>query len=350
MVEPPDLALEDLKAMVRDHYGEKLHELHFLPLGADPDSALYRGVTGEGRAVCLKLRRGAFAEPSVTLPARLAREGLSTIVSPIATVSGAFRVPGSPWTLALYPFVKGRPGWEVPLERGHWTALGQTLRVLHDLPTGPLSQLPREQFGSRFRERVERLLGDHQGGNDSAAVKLQRFLGKRREGIARMLRQTGDLADELKREPPPFVPCHGDIHAGNLLIGESLKVVDWDTLLLAPREKDLMFIGGGVGGCWNRPGEEAWFYDAYGAVPINARALVYYRYERIIEDIAEIATLIGEGDQGNPDRDIMADLLDSQFEPGNVVAMAEAAEARLFRAGAKSPDFTIDPKGGAERR
>jgi spectinomycin phosphotransferase len=39
-------------------------------------------------------------------------------------------------------------------------------------------------------------------------------------------------------------------HAGNVVVGadNELTIVDWDEPILAPKERDLMFIGGGVDG------------------------------------------------------------------------------------------------------
>ena len=45
--------------------------------------------------------------------------------------------------------------------------------------------------------------------------------------------------------------CHKDIHGGNILIRTDgqppvLYILDWDDPILAPKERDLMFIGGGI--------------------------------------------------------------------------------------------------------
>ena len=38
-----------------------------------------------------------------------------------------------------------------------------------------------------------------------------------------------------------------------------LYIVDWDAPIMAPKERDLMFIGGGVANVWNNPHEEDCF-------------------------------------------------------------------------------------------
>jgi spectinomycin phosphotransferase len=44
------------------------------------------------------------------------------------------------------------------------------------------------------------------------------------------------------------VLCHADLHTWNVLVdGDGrLWLVDWDEAILAPRERDLMFLVGGI--------------------------------------------------------------------------------------------------------
>ena len=80
------------------------------------------------------------------------------------------------------------------------------------------------------------------------------------------------------------VPCHGDLHAANVLLhGWRVHIVDWDDPLLAPRERDLMFIGAGVCGVWKDNHETSAFHHGYGPVEQDPALLGYYRCERIVE-------------------------------------------------------------------
>jgi spectinomycin phosphotransferase len=92
----------------------------------------------------------------------------------------------------------------------------------------------------------------------------------------------------MRHRATEFVVCHSDLHAGNVLLGadDRLAIVDWDNPILAARERDLMFVGGGVGGIWNDPREKEWFYTGYGLAEIDLVAIAFYRYERIVADFA----------------------------------------------------------------
>jgi spectinomycin phosphotransferase len=87
-----------------------------------------------------------------------------------------------------------------------------------------------------------------------------------------------------------------------------------------------MFIGGGVGSAWYSPWEERAFYQGYGQTQVDAVALAYYRFERIVEDIAEWGEQVLYGGLGEDDRARALQGLKRWFSPHDVVAMAYRAE------------------------
>jgi spectinomycin phosphotransferase len=125
--------------------------------------------------------------------------------------------------------------------------------------------------------------------------------------------------------------CHSDIHGGNILISDKneLYIVDWDNPILAPKERDLMFIGGGIDGIWKSEREEAVFHEGYGKTEINLPALAYYRYERIVQDLAVIAEQLLFTNEGGADRERSLGWFTSNFEPGNTIEIAYKTEKLL---------------------
>jgi hypothetical protein len=87
------------------------------------------------------------------------------------------------------------------------------------------------------------------------------------------------------------------------------------------KERDLMFIGGGIGGIWNNDQEVTWFYQGYGQTEVDRIALSYYRYERILVDIAECAEQIFGMQRSVEEREKRLRLRE-QFLPNNVVDIA----------------------------
>ena len=160
-------------------------------------------------------------------------------------------------------------------------------------------------------------------------MKTAVFLQSKHADILDLVQRTEQLAQKLQTHTPKFILCHADIHAWNLLITDdgTLYMVDWDTLIFAPKERDLMFIGGGLGGNGRSPHEEeTLFYQGYGQTEINQTALAYYRYERIIEDIAIECEQIFLSDDNNLDRQQALINLKSNFRPNGTIALARKAD------------------------
>ena len=344
MLQPPgDVHEQALAALLTSAYGVSADEIAFLPLGADVDTAVYRVLGSDGTPYFLKLRRGAFSPLSVALPSILAEQGHEWLIPPIPTLNGSSWSRHSPFTAVLYPFVGGLSGWDVALTDEQWKVFGAALRALHDFALPPtLESLPAgEDFSSRWRRRVTGCL-DSIGTlplHDPVAVELVRLLREHHRTIRHIVQRAEELANELASQRLDLRLCHGDIHAGNVLIDTSgrLRIVDWDTLVLAPKERDLMFVGGGVGGRWNQERELDSFYAGYGrgrgqgdgAALVNKAALTYYRYERIVQDVAEFCAQLLESDQGGEDRRAALAHFAAQFEPGNVVEIAIATDEEL---------------------
>lgn len=333
MLEDPQLDVDKIAACLHAAYGLRVAEVNFLPLGADLNTVVYRVLAAEGSPYFLKLRRGNFEIASVALPKFLSDRGIAPIIAPLVTQTGRLWSELDAFKVILYPFVDGRDGYQVGLSDDHWRELGHALKQLHTtrVPPALRQRLPQESYSPQWRERVKASLkhAEKVSGANATALATAAYLIAKRDAIRDLVGRADGLAQSLQAQPPEPVVCHSDLHAGNLFMAASgaLYIVDWDNPILAPKERDLMFIGGGQVGGWHTPEAElALFYPSYGETPIDPRALAYYRYERIIEDIAVECEQIFSTTEESPDRKQAFLYLQSNFKPGGVLEITYQAD------------------------
>jgi spectinomycin phosphotransferase len=332
MLEKPDLPDEQLISCLRDDYGLRIVQVAFLPLGNDLNTAVYRVVADNARPYFLKLRGGAFDETTVAIPRLLSDQGMAQIIAPIATSAGQLWARVDAFAVILFPFVAGQNGFEVDVTDRQRVELGAALKRIHTaaLPESLRQRLPRETYAPYWRDLVR---GFQARAEDTAfaepvAAQLAALLRAKRDVIDDLVQRAEQRASLLQTQSLEYVLCHADIHAANLLIhsNAALYIVDWDTLILAPKERDLMFVGAGLDDVWRSVREQALFYQGYGETEIDPIALAYYRYERIVEDIAAYCEQLLLTDHGGQDREEGLRQLVSQFQPGNVIEVAYASD------------------------
>jgi spectinomycin phosphotransferase len=333
MLEKPDISDDTIIACLHDSFGLRVAHITFLPLGW-VNNAVYRVTADSGTAYFLKLRRGNFDEIAVAVPAFLHAQGIRQVMAPITTTTQDLWVHTHGFDWILYPFFEGETGFEVALSKTQWIALGQSIKAVHTtpLPAALAKRVPQEGFSPRWRNSVKAFHKQVEQNRyeDPIASSLAAFWLTKRDEIASIVERADQLADALERRTVDRVVCHSDLHGWNVLVGadEELAIVDWDEPILAPKERDLMFIGGGVGGIWNSDQETSWFYQGYGQTEVDLAALCYYRYERIVVDIAERAEQIF-GMHGSVEERQKGLRLREQFLPNNVVDIAHRTYRQL---------------------
>jgi spectinomycin phosphotransferase len=336
MLEKPDLPETKIIDCLRDAYGISTLQVSFLPLGADMNTAVYRAVSESSASYFVKLRSGLFDELSVTIPKLLHEQGIQQIIPPRPTQSGELYASLDRFRLMLYRFVEGHSGFESPLSDRNWVDFGRALKAVHtvDVPASIKERLGTETYSPYWRERMQAFQKQIEETTfaEPVAAELATFLKSKAAQVTELVNRAERLAAVLQARPLPLILCHSDIHVGNLLIEakETVYIVDWDNPILAPKERDLMFIGAGIGGSTHAPEqEESLFYQGYGPTQIDPIALTYYRYERIVQDFVAYCEQLLLSDEGGEDRQVSLRYLMAQFGPNDVIEMAYRSEKHL---------------------
>src|SRR5262249_18975075 len=129
------------------------------------------------------------------------------------------------------------------------------------------------------------------------------------------------LAEMLQSRTFPSVICHADLHARNLIRDRAghVFVIDWDEVMLAPKERDFIFI--------RKPHAEA-FFQGYANAEVDSLPLTYYLWERVVQDLIYNAhNVCFRDDWAEETRAQVAQTFHESLEPGasNLRAAREAS-------------------------
>jgi Phosphotransferase enzyme family len=218
--------------------------------------------------------------------------GLEFVLAPIPSDGGAVLRRIDPrYAIRVEPFVEGAAGefgkFERPEERRR---MGTLLGRLHAASGNVSLGLPgREDFALPGREALEAALAqlDTPWDHGPFAEPTRELLRAHAGPIRDRLRAHDRLAGRVRDEPGPWVVTHGEPHSANVMrdAGDGLRLVDWDTTLVGPRERDLwMTLDAELTG-WDE------YREAMGSVRLDEDALGLYRKRWAL---AEICVYVAE--------------------------------------------------------
>jgi spectinomycin phosphotransferase len=215
--------------------------------------------------------------------------GIGFVVAPISTSRGeTVRRIGPRHAIALFPFVDGEAGTFGTYETAERAALLTMLADLHEATPVAASVARRIDLALPGRDKLEAALQDlnqtWSGGPLSEPAR--RTLAGRASDLAELLALRDRLSADVAMRSTDWVITHGEPHAGNVMrAGESYVLVDWDTVALAPRERDLwMFV--------EETAEEATRYTDATGRQLDEVALSLFRLTWDLADIAAFTDLL----------------------------------------------------------
>jgi spectinomycin phosphotransferase len=320
-------------------YGIRLVSLVDVHGGADAGVTLRRGETADGRSYAVKLSRNSMAA-GLLVAAYLAGQGLRGVPAPLTTVDGQLWTDMDGAQLSVVPWVAGRLAVAGGLDAEQWRSFGALLAGVHEVavPAAVRATLRSEDYRPMAAPAV-RVLGEQirtePVPGDELARELVDAWRSAADRIAVIPEAAEELGARLRGRPAPLVLCHGDAHAANLLVAATgeLWLIDWDGAVLAPRERDLMFVVEGVlADALVRPDEQAHFFAGYGGAAVDPVHLAYYRCAWALEDVAGFAHEIRH-DRTRTDSQRAQALryFRSLLTPTGIVSLALASLAQLGR-------------------
>jgi spectinomycin phosphotransferase len=247
-----------------------------------------KGWLGRTRPAVFAGLRAAM-DASVTLRREV---GLGFVAAPVPALDGqSVRPLGDAHTVAVFPFLAGSPGvWGKPLPAPDLDELIAMLAALHSVDPAAV-RLRRREVGVSWRDDLEQALRelDRPWTGGPFAEPARELLA----GAAGPVRRGLDGLDRWARATaaaPNLVITHGEPHPGNIIrvadgtdgaapASGAIMLIDWDTVGLAPPERDLWMIATEAGGELRR-------YTELTGRPVDAAGIERYRLLWALDDLS----------------------------------------------------------------
>ncbi|GIG92926.1 phosphotransferase [Plantactinospora endophytica] len=315
MLTPPaDLPDALLRATLVDGWGFEVTALEYRAVGRG--SHHWEVTDGEGvrRFVSvdeLTTKRLALDDPldaayhrlraALGTATRLREHGHGFVVAPIPGRDGEPLVrTGDRFGVAVYPYVAGESfrwgEWESPAHRRDVLDLVVELHTASAAARGPALV---DDFAVPHRDELELGLPGTDEVPDTGpyAHPAAALLTEYAAPVRRLLARYDDLVLAARAEPARMVLTHGEPHPGNTMrTGDGWRLIDWDTVLVAPPERDLWLMEPGDGSVL------AGYVEATGVTP-RPEMLELYRSWWHLSDIAIEASRFRAPHTGTEDDD-----------------------------------------------
>lgn len=210
--------------------------------------------------------------------------GATFVVAPIATVDGdVLRRFAERYAVAVYPYVDGRPhAFSDELEASDRRSILRLLVALHATPDALRGNARVDDFRipmcAELVQALDRPESRWDAGPYGEPARL--LLTSRARNVERLLGHHESLATHARGRPERMVLTHGEPHPGNLIETDGgWRLVDWDTALVAPPERDLWIVEPGDGSITSA-------YEAATGRAVLPSVLELYRLTWQLADIA----------------------------------------------------------------
>jgi spectinomycin phosphotransferase len=204
---------------------------------------------------------------------------LEFVVAPLRDADGiVIRHLGDRYAVTVSPFVVGESSAWGPYESADDRRdLGRILGRLHAATDQVPADLPRrDDLAVPARAAFVAALHDLERpwASGAYAEPVRRLLQANAGDLERRLQEYDDLALQVRESPEQWwVVTHGEPHRANVIRDPEggVRLVDWDTTLIAPRERDLRMV----------LDEDLTGWDDYvvaaGQATLNRQAIELYR-------------------------------------------------------------------------
>lgn len=258
---PPTLSDATIVEAVVERWGLEVDRAEYAPLGfgshhwfVGTAAGWDRFVTVDDLSAKVRSRRESLdraferLDAAMTTARVLADKGHGFVVAPEKSLDGTVvhRLDAR-FTVSCFAFLDGVAGEHGEFRTGEdRRAVASHLVTLHELDPAVAPQCNAEDFELPARDELERALDDTEAtwASGPFADDVLALLGRYAVAVRRSLDRFDATVRDALQSRDRWCITHGEPHGSNALaVDGAVRLIDWDTVLVAPCERDVWHLG-----------------------------------------------------------------------------------------------------------
>ncbi|MDQ1477953.1 MAG: spectinomycin phosphotransferase [Actinomycetota bacterium] len=244
---------------------------------------------------------------------RLSDAGLSFVIAPVTTAAGdVLHLAADRFAVTVYPYVEGEAReYDSYQSRDERLAVLDRIVKVHQASGSTIRDALVDDYGVVNRDELTVALTDHPHRWDTgpygepARTLLAQYAGD----VERQLAHYDALVEAVRPRSDRFVLTHGEPHPRNTLLSDvGVVLVDWDTALIGPPERDIWTLADGDAQILDR-------YASLTGVALLNDALALYRLRWDLTEIAIYIRLFREPHRATTDTSVAWKGLNDSLDP-----------------------------------
>lgn len=238
--------------------------------------------------------------------------GLQFVMAPIAASDGQplCRVDDR-YAASVFPFLAGRShGFGPYSDGGLRSRVLDMICALHQSTPVVRDCAPRHVLRFAGREDLESFLArpGQRWESGPFAEAARDLLRPHAAALAQLVREFDRLAESTRRVRAHVVITHGEPHPANVMaVDGRLLLIDWDTVGLAPPERDVSLIVTGANDGIER-------YQQATGIELSPSVITLYRLRWYLDDVASAVGMFRNPHDDTPDTRLWRDDLSGHLD------------------------------------
>jgi spectinomycin phosphotransferase len=293
----------DVRKFLERNFNLDIQKTSYFPIGEE--GASYKVISNTGKYFCKVYNKGIPGRTSISRTKRVINflfkaheiHHIKNIPLPVKNKRGNVlsRFKGHP--LVLYDYISGKNIKN--LQSKSYSEIGSVLGIIHSFNKKEFKNIPQENLDLKWEGKMFSLIKELKKENvrkGSSKQVLRTELTQSKKTFEDVYVYLKATVHHIRKRNKDRVITHSDLHYGNIMVSkDGIYLIDWDEVMFALPEKDLMWFGNILSGP-SKFNINRYFIHDYKKFKkrytLDKTALKFYVFKRLLGDCVYFSRVV----------------------------------------------------------